>query len=63
MRHGTQALIANLEVATGNVMAPSVGPTRTEEDFVAHMERTIARDPEAEWVFVVDRLNTPQSAS
>jgi transposase len=63
IRHGTQALIANFEVATGTVIAPSVGPTRTEEDFVAHIERTIALDPEAEWVFVVDRLNTHQSAS
>jgi transposase len=62
-RHGTQALIANFEVATGHVMAPSVGPPRTEEDFVAHIERTIALDPEAEWVLVVDRLNTHQSAS
>ena len=63
IRHGTQALIANFEVATGHVIAPSVGPTRTEEDFVAHIERTIALAPEAAWVFVVDRLNTHQSAS
>jgi transposase len=63
LRHGTQALIATFEVATGNVIAPSVGPTRTEEDCVAHIERTIALDPEAEGVFVVDRLNTHQSAS
>jgi hypothetical protein len=63
IRHGTQTLIANVEVATGNVMAPSGGPTRPEAAFVAHMERTIALDPVAEWVFVVDRLNTHQSAS
>jgi hypothetical protein len=48
IRHGTQTLIANVEAATGQVMAPSVGPTRTEADVVAHLERTIARDPEAE---------------
>ena len=47
IRHGTQTLIANCEVATGPVMAPSVGPTSTEEDFVGHMARTIALDPEA----------------
>ena len=28
-RHGTQCLIANLEIATGQVIAPSIGQTRT----------------------------------
>jgi transposase/nitrite reductase/ring-hydroxylating ferredoxin subunit len=63
IRHGTQTLIANFEVATGQVLAPSVGPTRTEEDFVRHVEGTIGCDPAAEWIFVVDRLNTHQSES
>jgi hypothetical protein len=63
IRHGTQTLIANFEVATGQVMAPSVGPSRTEEDFVGHIERTISLDPAAAWVFIVDRLNTHQSES
>jgi putative transposase len=31
-RHGTQSLIANLDVATGQLLAPSIGPTRTEAD-------------------------------
>lgn len=60
-RHGTQALIANFEVATGKVIAPSIGPTRTEEDFARHIARTVALDPEAEWVFLTDQLNTHQS--
>jgi transposase len=63
IRHGTQTLIANFEVATGQVIAPSVGPTRTEEDFVGHLERTIALDPAAAWIFILDRLNTHQSES
>lgn len=63
LRHGTQCLIANFEVATGQVVTPSIGPTRTEVDFAAHIERTIATDPEAEWVFLVDQLNTHQSES
>ena len=63
IRHGPQTLIATFEVATGQVMAPSVGPTRTEEDFVGHSERTIALDPAAAWIFIVDRLNTHQSES
>ncbi|MCI0526709.1 MAG: transposase [Nitrospira sp.] len=62
-RHGTQSLIANLEVATGKVIHPSIGETRTEEDFVAHIGRTVDRDPEGEWIFIVDRLNTHQSES
>ncbi len=60
-RHGTRCLIANLEVATGKVIAPSLGPTRTNEDFASHIHNTIATDPEAEWVFVVDQLNIHQS--
>lgn len=38
IRHGTQALIANLEVATGQCVASSIGDTRKEEDFVARWE-------------------------
>ncbi len=63
IRHGTQTLIANFEVATGHVIAPSVGLTRTEEDFVRHIERTIALDPAAGWIFIADHLNTHQSES
>jgi len=54
-------LIANLEVATGQIIAPSLGPTRTEADFVAHIKETIQIDPEACWVFITDQLNTHQS--
>ena len=60
-RHGTQCLIANFEVATGCILAPTVGPTRTEDDFVAHIAQTVATDPESTWVFIVDQLNTHQS--
>ena len=62
-RHGTQALIANFEVATGRVITPSVGDTRTEDDFVAHIAATVDTDPQAQWIFVCDQLNTHQSAS
>jgi hypothetical protein len=63
IRHGTQALIANLEVATGRCCAPSIGDTRTEADFVAHIEQTVAQDPAGIWVFIVDQLNTHRSES
>ncbi len=42
IRHGTLSLIANLNVATGEVLAPSLGPTRTEADFAAHIARGVA---------------------
>ena len=63
VRHGTLCLIANLEVWCGHVIAPSVGPTRTEADFKAHVEQTVNTDPLAGWVFVVDNLDTHQSGS
>ena len=62
-RHGTQCLIGNLEVATGKVIAPTVGSTRTERDFLDPIAGTVDMDPEAGWVFVVDRLNTHMSES
>jgi transposase len=60
-RHGTQTLICNFHVVTGQVISPTVGDRRTEEDFVRHVERTVATDPEAGWVFVADQLNTHKS--
>ena len=33
IRHGTRSLIATFNVATGQVLAPTLGPTRTETDF------------------------------
>ena len=56
-RHGTLTLIGNFHVVTGELIAPTLGPTRTEEDFVAHVRQTVATDPEASWVFVMDNLN------
>lgn len=61
LRHGTQGLIANFDVATGEVVAPTSGPSRTEEDFAGHIAQTIATDPEAPWLFIVDQLNIHKS--
>jgi transposase len=60
-RHGTLCLTANLEVATGKIIAPTIGPTRGEQDFAAHIEQTIATDAQGTWVFVADQLNTHKS--
>jgi hypothetical protein len=57
-RHGTQCLIANLDVVTGEVVSPTVQATRTELDFVEHVARTVATDPDAGWIIVCDQLNT-----
>jgi transposase len=61
VRHGTLCLIANLEIWCGHVIAPSLGPTRAEADFKAHVEQTVNTDPLAGWVFIVDNLDTHQS--
>ncbi len=62
IRHGTQSLIINFDVATGWVDPPSCGSTRTEADFAEHIRRTVAADPTTnKWHFVVDNLNTHQS--
>jgi len=61
-RHGTLTLIGNLHVVTGEMIAPTLGPTRTEEDFVRHIKQTVQEDAKAGYVFVGDNLNIHQSA-
>lgn len=63
IRHGTLCLMANFDVVTGRIVSPTIGETRTEVDFVAHIDETIATDPEATWIFVTDQLNTHVAAS
>ena len=62
-RNGTVTLIGNFHVVTGELPGPTLGPTRTEADFVSHIEQTVGLDPQARYVFVVDNLNTHCSAS
>jgi hypothetical protein len=58
IRHGTRSFILNLDVATGKVVSPSSGPTRTEADFTAHVQRTVRSDASVQqWHFVVDNLD------
>jgi transposase len=61
-RHGTTTLTGNFHVVTGQLIAPTLGATRTEEDFVRHVRQTVSTDPQASWVFVVDNLNIHASA-
>jgi hypothetical protein len=63
IRHGTKALIAAFDVATGQVRG-TIGDTRTEEDFVAFMKDLFASAaPTAPWRMVCDNLNTHMSES
>jgi transposase len=62
-RHGTLCLIGNFVVTTGALLRPTLGPTRTEDDFASHIEQTVATDPAGSWVFVVDNLNIHCSES
>ena len=64
VRHGTRAFILSRDVVSGQLVAPSAGPTRTEADFLAHLRGVVATDPAARrWHVVVDNLDTHRSES
>jgi len=61
IRHGTQTLIAALNVASAQVQA-TCGDTRTEEDFADFIEHMIKTNPGYKvWHIVLDQLNTHKS--
>jgi transposase len=61
IRHGTKALIAAFDVATGKVRG-NVGDTRTEADFVSFLDSLFtSAPPAARWEVVCDNLNTHMS--
>jgi putative transposase len=64
IRHGTQSLIASFEIATGQIINPSCGDSRTESDFLLHICRIINSDSTVvKWHLIMDCLNTHQSES
>jgi hypothetical protein len=64
IRHGTCTGILSRDVVTGQIIAPTLGPTRTEADFLAHLQGVVASDPQArQWHVVLDNLNIHQSES
>ncbi len=64
IRHGTQALIANFDVVTGQVIHPTCGDSRTEQDFAQNIRKILESDPDAKkWNLILDCLNTHQSES
>lgn len=64
IKTGTQTLIASFDVSKGEVSHASVGDTRTEVDYLLHVQQTIDTDPQAtKWHLVMDCLNIHQSES
>ncbi len=57
LRHETQTLIANFDVATGKVIEPTIGTHRKEDDFLHQRQQLVASDPNAEKRRIV--LNDP----
>jgi hypothetical protein len=64
IRRGTCAFILSRDVVSGQLITPYAGPTRTEADFLVHVQAVVATDPSAQqWHFVVDNLDIHRSAS
>lgn len=57
-RHGTLSLTGSWDVVCGQMIDTTVNQTRNSQDFADHMQRTLATDPQASWVIVLDNLNT-----
>jgi hypothetical protein len=56
--------IASFDVAQGQVIYASVGKTRTEADYLDHVQQTLATDLQTrKWHLIMDCLNTHQSES
>lgn len=57
-RHGTLSLTGSWHVVLGQMIHTTVDATRNGQDFADHIEQTIQTDPQANWKFVMDNLNT-----
>jgi transposase len=57
-RHGTLSLTGSWHVVLGQMIHTTIDATRTGQDFADHIEQTIQTDPQANWNFVLDNLNT-----
>jgi transposase len=64
IRRGTCTFILSRDVVSGQLIAPYAGATRTEADFLAHVQAVVASDQQArQWHFVVDNLDIHRSES
>lgn len=61
-RYGTRCFILSHDVVTGKLVAPFCGPTRTEEDFLVHVQALVATDPLVKrWHIVCDNFQVSSS--
>lgn len=64
IRHGTQSLIASFDVSSGKIIHESISQTRTELDFVSHLQQMIqANQKVKKWHLIMDCLNIHVSES
>lgn len=57
-RHGTLSLTGSWDVVLGQMIRTTIDETRTAEDFADHIRQTVTADPEAQWIFLIDNINT-----
>lgn len=58
------SLIASFDVVSGEVIHPTIGDTRTEADYLNHIQQLLATDLDApKWHLLMDCLNIHQSES
>ena len=64
IRHGTLAFMFNFDIVTGRLVACLASPTRTEQDFLQHIQNRVTAEPQTtQWHFVSDNLNIHVSES
>jgi hypothetical protein len=64
IRHGTLSWFLHVDVGSGQVIEPSCGPTRTEEEGLAHLQCLVESDPKAtKWHLIMETLTRHPSES
>lgn len=64
VRHGTLTFMFNFDIATGQLVASTANRTRTEQDFLQHIQGRVTAEPQTtQWHFVADNLNIHLSES
>ena len=64
IRHGTCTFIFSRDVVTGQVLTVGDTTTRTEGDYLAHVQGVVSSDPgSTRWHFAVDNLDIHRSES
>ena len=64
IRHGTQSFIFSRDVASGQILLTTAKETRTEQDFLEHVQSLLHQFPwVTRWHFIVDNLNIHWSES